>query len=227
MTPTIISNLEEILDAAKLSDESLVLYGVSWDDYINLLDETPEQRYPKFTYYNGVLKVMGKQGTLHENISRFLYNLILLTSLIMRVKAVPVGSMSLVSKRRSKGVDPDESFYIQNADKVTFKTALFDDEKDTPPDLVIEVDETSKSTEKFTIYADFGIREFWRFDKKSLKIYELDEFSSYREIDRSVAFPILSVEILNEFLARRANGDQFNALLDFENWLREQTQQQN
>ena len=225
MTATIILKPEDVLNAARLSDEPLVLYGVGWDEYMALLDETPEQRYPKFTYYNGVLKIMGRQGTLHENISRFLYNLILLTSLITRVKAVPVGSMSLVSKRRSKGADPDESFYIQNADKVTFKTALFDDEKDTPPDLVIEVDETSKSAEKFAIYADFGIREFWRFEKDVLKIYELDEFGSYREIERSIGFPILSVEILNEFLTRRAKGDQFAALLDFENWLREQTTQ--
>jgi Uma2 family endonuclease len=226
MTPT-ISNFKEILDAAQTSDEPLVLYGVGWDDYIGLLDETPEQRYPRFTYFNGVLKIMGKQGTLHENISRFLYDLIRLTSLVLRIKIIPVGSMSLVSKRRSKGADPDESFYIQNADKVTFKNALFNDEKDTPPDLVIEIDETSKSTEKFTIYADFGIREFWRFDKNRLKIYELDEFGSYVEVERSVAFPILSIGILNEFLARRTNGDQFNALLDFEKWLREQTQQQN
>lgn len=224
MTPTVISKLDEILAEARQSDEPLVMYGVSWGDYMSLLDETPEQRYPRFTYYNGVLKVMGKQSFLHENIARFLHNLIMITSLNLRVKAIPSGSMSLVSKRLSKGANPDESFYIQNADKTPNKKTLFDDKKDTPPDLVVEVDESSKSTEKFVIYAAFGIREFWRFDKNTLKIYELDEFGSYLEVQQSVAFPILTVEILNEFLERRAKGDQFDALIDFENWLRKENQ---
>lgn len=223
MTPTVTVNLEEMLTQAQLlCGDSQVLYGVSWHDYQQLLDLTEGRTYPKLTYYNGVLKIMGKQGTLHENISRFLQLLVMNTALILRQKAIPVGAMSLVSKRLSKGADPDESFYIQNADQVKFKKTLFDDEKDVPPDLVIEVDESSKSSEKFAIYAAFGIKEFWRYDQNQLKIYELDEFSNYREISQSIAFPILSTELLNEFLTRREQADQFDALLDFESRLREQ-----
>lgn len=225
MTPTVISKFDEVLAKARQSDETPVLFGVSWEEYMSLLDETPEQRYPRFTYYNGVLKIMGKQSVLHENISRFLQLLIMNTAFFLRRKAIATGSMSLVSKKLGKGSDPDESFYIQNAGKAPNKKTLFDDKKDTPPDLVIEVDESSKSTEKFMIYAAFGIREFWRFDKNALKIYELDEFGSYLEVQQSVAFPILTGSILNEFLQRRATGDQFDALIDFEEWLREQTEQ--
>ena len=224
MTSMTAINLEEILIQARLSEEPLVLYGVSWDDYQGLLDLTEGESYPRLIYYNGVLKIMGKQGTLHENISRFLQLLLMSTALILRQKAIPVGAMSLVSKRRSRGADPDESFYIQNADKVKFKKTLFDDQKDTPPDLVIEVDESSKSEEKFAIYADFKVKEFWRYDNNELKIYGLDELGNYREIVSSIAFPILSVQILNEYLIRREQGDQFEALLDFEKWLRAQTE---
>lgn len=221
MTPAVVSKIDEVLAEARQSGEPLVLFGVSWDDYMILLDKTPEQKYPRFTYYNGVLKIMSKQSFLHENIARFLYDLIRITSLILRVKTVPAGSMSLVSKRRSKGADPDESFYVQNSDKTPNKKTLFDDKKDTPPDLVIEVDESSKSDEKFMIYAAFGIKEFWRFDKNALKIYELDKFGSYLEIQQSVAFPNLTVEILNEFLTRRLEGEHFETLVEFETWLRE------
>lgn len=204
-----------------MSDEPLVLYGVSWNDYEHLLDLTKGQKAPRLTYFNGVLIIMGFNSFVHENVSRFLYNLVLITSLVLRIKAVPSGSMTLKSKRRRKGAAPDESFYIQNADKFPNKKTLFDDQKDTPPDLLIEVDESSKSTEKFPIYADFGIKEFWRFDKGILSIYALDDFGSYIEVEKSIAFPILTVELLNEFLERRADGDQFAALLDFEKRLRE------
>ena len=173
MTPTSVVSLNEILDAACSSDEPVVLYGISWDDYMSLLDQTPAQKYPRFTYFNGVLKIMSKQGFWYENTDRFLYDLIRLTSLFLRLKVISSGSMSLISKRRSKGADPDESFYIQNADHAPNKRKLFDDQTDFPPDLVIEVDESSKSTEKFTIYADFRIREFWWVEKDFLKIYEI------------------------------------------------------
>jgi Uma2 family endonuclease len=165
MTLTVTSKAEEILRQAQNRQDWTVFYGVTWDEYIELLDLTPEQRYPRFTYYNGVLKVMGKQGFFHESTSRFFNDLIRIASLILRLKVISTGSMSLVSKRLIKGADPDESFYIQNAHKTPNKKTLFDDEKDTPPDLVIEIDESSKSSEKFIIYAEFGIKEFWRYDK--------------------------------------------------------------
>ena len=216
--------MEEILAEAKLKAEPLVLYGVSWDDYQELLDLTEGQNSPQLTFYNGVLKIMGKHGFLHENISRFLYDLVRIVSLVLRVKMIPSGSMTLVAKKYGKGAEPDESFYIQNAYRFPNKRTLFDYEADTPPDLVIEIDESSKSSEKFAIYADFGIREFWRYDKNQLKIYELDEFNNYREVVESIAFPILTAQILNEYLARREQGEQFEALLDFEDWLRAQTE---
>ncbi len=224
MNPTTTVNLQEILTHAGLSEEPLVLYGMSWDDYSELLDLTEGQNYPKLTYYNGVLKIMGKHGFLHENISRFLYDLVRIVSLVLKVKVISSGSMTLLAKKIGKGAEPDESFYIQNAACFPLKKTLFDYEADTPPDLVIEVDESSKSGEKFTIYAEFGIREFWRYDKNELKIYGLDELGNYREIINSIAFPILSTQILNEYLTRREQDDQFEALLDFEKWLRLQTE---
>lgn len=225
MTPTVISKVDEILAEARNHGEWFTVYGVSWDEYIELLDNTPEQRYPKFTYHNGVLKIMGKQGFFHESTARFLQTLIMTTAFFLKRKTIATGSMSLVSKRLSKGADPDESFYIQNAHKTPNKKTLFDETKDTPPDLVVEVDESSKSSEKFTIYAEFGIKEFWRHDKNTLKIYELDDSDAYREIEQSIAFPVLTTEILNKFLQRRADSDQFEALVEFEAWLREQQNQ--
>ena len=214
------TNLQGILTAARASDEPIILYGVGWDVYQAMLDLIGEQRYPRLTYANGVLKIMGNASSTHENTSRFLYDLIRITSLVLRIKVIPAGSKLLKSNRRRKGAQPDESFYIQAAANFPNKKTLWSDGRDAPPDLVIEVDETSKSIEKFAIYADFGVKEFWLFDVGELAIYTLDEVGSFVQAAHSRALPILTTRILNDFLTRRHAGEQFEALLDFEEYLR-------
>ena len=215
--------IAEVLDLKEiLSDvvpgETKVLYGVSWEDYLELCEAIVGEINYKISYNRGILKIM-VQGFRHDNKSRFLNNLITMTCLALRMKMIPAGSMTLISKKVRKGADPDESYYIQNYGKASFKKELFDDETDTPPDLVIEVDETHKSDDKFEIYAAFGIKEFWLYDDELLRIFELSERGEYLLRANSIALPILTAQILTEFLNRSQKEDQFDVLLDFENWL--------
>lgn len=202
-----------------IPNETKVLYGISWEDYIEFSKATLEQTHLKTSYNRGILKIM-VQGFRHDNKSRFLHDLIRQTSLTLRVKAIAAGSMSLISKKVRKGADPDESYYIQNYARASFKKELFDDETDTPPDLVIEIDESHKSDDKFEIYAAFGIKEFWLYDDEVLRIFELSERGEYLLRKNSLALPILTAQILTEFLNRSQTEDQFDVLLDFENWLK-------
>lgn len=224
MTPTAVAKWEDVFSQALRREQPLVLYGVSWDEYAELMEAYLDKTNLRFTYYNGVLKIMG-QGTLHENISSFLHSLVTITALFFRIKTISVGSMTLMSKRHGKGAEPDQSFYVKNAGKLKIKKTLYDHEKDTPPDLVIEVDESHKSDDKFAIYADFGIKEFWRYDEKVLKMYELDELGVYQEIEKSISFPVLTTGVPNDFLNHRESKDEFEALLDFESWLQKQIEQ--
>ena len=212
-------NIEELL--ADITPENpKILYGVSWEDYVELTENLLEQTHIKTSFNRGILKIM-VLGFKHENESRFLHDLIRQTSLVLKIKTIPAGSMSLISNRVRKGADPDESYYIQNYDRASFKRELYDDETDTPPDLVIEIDETHKSDDKFEIYAAFGIKEFWLYDAEILRIFKLAETGEYLLSKNSLALPILTAEILTEFLNRSQREDQFDILLDFEKWLQE------
>jgi Uma2 family endonuclease len=217
MTTTPILHLEDILAEVK-SNETQTFYGVSWDDYVEFSQENLDKTNLKISYNRGILKIMG-QGLRHENLSRFLNNLVLIVSLTLQVKVIPAGSMTLISNKARKGADPDESYYVQNAHRVTFKKELFDDENDTPPDIVVEIDDSHKSDDKFEIYAAFGIKEFWLYDTKQMRIFELMETGEYLLSENSIALPILSVEILTDFLNRSQTEDQFNVLTDFQTWL--------
>jgi Uma2 family endonuclease len=86
---------------------------------------------------------------------------------------------------------------------------------------VVEIDEIHKSDDKFEIYAAFGIKEFWLYDAEILRMFELSEKGEYLLIEKSISLPILTAADLTEFLNRSQSEDQFEVLLDFENWLQE------
>ena len=132
-------NLEKIIADIKL-EQPTVLYGVSWEDYLEYTKATLDNSQYKITYNRRVLKIMGL-APKHENISRILDRLVALTGLFFGKNVVPAGSMTLVSNKLRKGADPDESYYIQNAHLANIKDKLFDDATDTPPDLVVELTE--------------------------------------------------------------------------------------
>ncbi|MDQ3747624.1 MAG: Uma2 family endonuclease [Acidobacteriota bacterium] len=219
MPATVTLDIEELL-ADVTPDNPKVLYGVSWEDYLELTENLLEETHVKTSFNRGILKIT-VLGFKHDNESRFLHDLIRQTSLTLKTKVIAAGSMSLISNQVRKGADPDESYYIQNYDRASFKRELYDDKTDTPPDLVIEIDETHKSDEKFEIYAAFGIREFWLYDARVLRMFELSETGEYLLIGKSIALPVLTTAILTEFLNRSQSEDQFEVLLDFEKWLQE------
>lgn len=221
MDVTVTLNPQEILAEVTPENPTKTLYGVSWEDYVQFVNDTLGETNLRTSYNRGVFKIMGNAFT-HENLSRFLHDLVRLTSLILRIRVISAGSMSLISDRVRKGVDPDESFYIENARRANFKDKLYDDETDVPPDLVVEIDRTHKTDDKFEIYAAFGIKEFWLYDGEFLRILLLSKTGEYLSAEKSSALPVLSAEILSEFLRRSQREDQFEVLQDFEKWLTEQ-----
>jgi Uma2 family endonuclease len=83
------------------------------------------------------------------------------------------------------GVEPDNCFYFQNEPAIRGKLDL-DLMVDSPPDLAIEIDITSKSLDRMPIYARLAIPEVWRFDQGALKIYHSDG-QEYVEHETSLA----------------------------------------
>jgi len=214
-----ILDIEEIL-AGITPGTPKILYGVSWKDYVELSEATLDKTNLKISYNRGVLKIMG-QGFNHENISRLIDRLITITGLFLNENIVPAGSMTLISNKVRKGADPDESYYIQNAQLASFKDELFDDETDTLPDLVVEIDKSHSSDDKFEIYAAFKIREFWLYSRQTLHIFLLSETGEYLKAEKSEALPILTAKILTDFINRAQKEEQFRVLRDFQDWLQE------
>ena len=96
---------------------------------------------------------------------------------------------------------------------------------DPPPDLVIEVDITSGSLDKFPIYAQVGVPEVWRYDGQRLRIYVLTA-ERYVESDASLALPLLTSTRLSEALAQSKTLKRTALLRSFRTWVRQERRRQ-
>ncbi len=98
-----------------------------------------------------------------------------------------------------------------------------------PPDLAVDIDITSSSLDRFSIYADLGIPEIWRYDGQALTIYGLQN-GGYKQRDRSLAFPQIAAVDITHFVSLRfpdhdaQPGLAENSLIrQFRQWLNRQS----
>ena len=198
------------------SGRTVLLTGISWAEYEKFLNAFWEKTNLSLAYDNGRLEIMPKSQK-HEDYSRSVYNLLLAYCEYFDIKLESRGSATFKQEFAKKGVEPDECFYIQTADKIIGRKISA---KDFPaPDVAVEIDLTTESLDKFPIYAALKVPEVWIYDGKTVSFYEL-EAENYRRISHSRALPKLEAEKLAEFLEISRTSGQTFALKSFRAWLR-------
>ncbi len=213
---TIAPGYREIAETLS-PEQTLVLNNASWEDYEEISGDFDDARGFRLIYNNGKLEIM-TVSVRHEYYAEFLKQLVGVLSLQLRKQVLFFGSATMKKRVLLKGCEPDAQFFVSRAELVS-GNIKFDIGK-IPPDIVVEIDVYHTSEEKFEIYAAFGVPEFWLYDEKVLKIYRL-ESNNYKEIESSLELPDLTAELLTDFLNRSQTEDQFELLMEFENWLRE------
>lgn len=191
--------------------------GIDWETYEAISEELGEASPVHLTYHDGILTIM-PITKLHERLVRLLERLLGIVSLVTGAEIVPVGSATLRSKSRSLAVEPDLSFYLGQLPSVA--DAGVEDEIDRPPDLVVEVDINHSSNEKFGVYAEFGVPEFWHYDNEEIQIFILSANGEYESAERSSVLPVIESRALSQFLERGiSEGRQAALLSDFQKWI--------
>lgn len=114
------------------------------------------------------------------------------------IEAEDLGSTTFRREDLQRGFEPDSCFYIQNEERVWGKTRI-DLTVNPPPDLIVEIDMSSPSLDKFSIYARLGVPEVWRYDGNRLTIFEL-RGEEYAEAAGSNALPPLTSNALTRFV---------------------------
>jgi Uma2 family endonuclease len=192
------------------AEHRVILHNTSWVTYERLLKERGESRVPRFAYDRGELEIMSP-STEHESIAYYIGLLVALFAEEAGVDLYGAGSTTFDREDLERGFEPDACFYVRNAERVRGKPRI-DLSLDPPPDLVIVVDITSPSLDKFPIYARAGIPEIWRHDGERLAIFEL-RGEEYNEVAESKILRPLTSEGLSGLIAQSSS-------LDIVTWMR-------
>ncbi|XZN90433.1 MAG: Uma2 family endonuclease [Microcoleus sp.] len=201
-----------------LGEKRVVFRDISWEGYQQLLKIFGDRRAARLIFDRGTLEIT--MPLEQHEFSRCLIELlirILVVELGLKIKTM--GSTTLDRSDLERGAEPDNAYYIQNQPLVAGRTV--DLATDPAPDLVVEVDITHTDINKLALYASMGVPEFWRYNGREWRIYQLEN-SDYLEVSVSPTFPILPKEKLYEFLAA-AQLDEVEAEVNFRNWVKEMT----
>jgi len=178
-------------------EQRILLSNISWETYERLLADHLDSSVPHFTYDRGLLEIMSPNPE-HEKINRTINLLVEIVAEEMGLDTENLGSTTFRREDLERGFEPDTCFYVQNEERIRGKTRL-DLTVDPPPDLVIEIDITSPSLNKFPIYAKIGVPEIWRYNGEKIAIFRL-EGEGYVEVPESATLTPVSGEVLSSFV---------------------------
>lgn len=192
-----------------------VFYDVDYQTYADLIEKYPERRNPRLTYDRGILEVMPLPE--HDNTDRVIKEIFLDLAFNFEIDYSSYGASTQTRERMRRGFEPDSSFYVgENAEPMRYRDRFL--ENDPPPDLVIEIDVTHSSINKFALMADFGVKEIWMYESKNLKTLLLEE-GEYVERDESGIFPKVSSEVLNQFIESSREKSRIEWRKEIREWV--------
>ena len=210
-------------DASVLSTKTgqrVILHGISWETYEQLLSDFQDSHAAHFTYDRGALEIM-VLSFKHETVNRTLAQLVSVIAEEMQVDIINAGSTTFKRRDLARGFEPDSCFYIQNEGRISGKAEI-DLDTDPPPDLIIEIDITSPSLNKFPVYAHIGVPEVWRYDGTRVTFFILagEEYETALE---SRALPALTSSVAADFLEARTQLKSTVWSRQLRDWARQTT----
>jgi len=202
---------------ATVPSNCMVLQGVSWTTYQALTRDLESEPGKRLTYDRGTLEIMAPLPP-HERYKSRLSRMVEVTTEETETEIASLGSTTWKREDLQKGLEPDACFYIQNEGAIRGKDEI-DLSQDPPPDLAIEVDNTSSSIDRMAIYAALGVPEVWRFEGESLTIFCF-KAGEYRSQEQSQVLPLLQREDMLRFLQASQEMGETSWVREFRKWVR-------
>ena len=200
-------------------EQHFVFRSVDWSTY-SALQQALGERHLRLAFDGENLEIM-TVSLLHDFLSRLLGRFLVVLTEELGLPLRSAGSVTLDREQINRGLEPDECFYIIHEPLVRGKEEL-DLERDPPPDLGMEIDVSRSSLNRLAIYAALKVPEVWHYDGENLFIYQLDALGRYQLSNRSKYFPMVPMEAILEFLARRNEMDENSLVKLFRVWVKDQ-----
>ena len=172
-------------------DTRIVIAGVTWDDYENLVDALGERENCRVAFDGEDIEMM-TLGPFHERQRSRLELFIAFVASELKVRSQPMGSTTWRRRDLARAIESDLCYYFDPA-KLAAVTAAADSDDigDYPnPDLTVEVDVSPPKIDRSGIYAALNVPEFWRARKRSVSIEQLGPDGKYVPVPRSRFLPV-------------------------------------
>jgi Uma2 family endonuclease len=204
--------------AALEEDEIVLLQNISWDTYERLLEELGEQNL-RLTYDNGDLAIMAP-SLPHEVSKSILGRMLETISYELSIPIKSAGSTTWKKKAKRRGLEADESYYVQHESQMRSKEEV-DLRRDPPPDLAIEVEVTHYPLDRLEIYASLKVPELWLYNVNTNRVrVVMLKNKKYVEVKESGAFPMIRATELEPFLAQVGKLDETSLMQKVGQWAR-------
>jgi Uma2 family endonuclease len=197
--------------------QHFVLTCVPWESFEKIADALSEH-HVRLAYDRGTLELMSPQP-IHEQYKTHFGRLLDVLAEELDIPVVAAGSTTFRKQAVERGVEPDECFYLGSAAKVQdWRTLNLD--RDPPPDLAIEIENTTSCVDRMAIYAALGVREVWRFDGTTLQANQLSG-EVYVLVSASPNLPYLPLEEIPPLIRQAVQvGDARAVLRAMRAWVR-------
>jgi Uma2 family endonuclease len=206
-------------DRADFEQRGVMWSDIGWKGYLTLLKLRGEHAFPRMVYLDGTVWLMTTSFP-HERIKKRLGMLVMVVVEEVDIPCVPSGSTTFRRKKKNGGVEPDESFYLANEERVRGKAKLHLSE-DPPPDLVVEAVQTHEADAAVEVYRRFGVPEVWICEESGMTILTLQANGEYLGSDTSVSFPFLKAAEVLEWVNRPQTVPETAWLKELRLWVRD------
>jgi len=200
------------------SPDRVVLPNISWQTYQSLIRDFEQEPAIRLTYDRGMLEIRMPLDP-HETYKKLLGRLVEAATEELDIEIRSLGSRTCDRADLARGLEPDQCYYIQN-EALVRGVAQIDLNQFPPPDLALEIDITSSSINRLSIYATLGVPEVWRYNGQTLTILSWQN-GEYLSLDRSIALPLLNAEDLVRFLALRNAIGETKLVKQFRRWVKD------
>lgn len=200
------------------SPDRVILPHISWQTYQSLIKDFEPEPALRLTYDRGVLEIRMPLDP-HETYKKLLGRLVEAATEELDLEIRSLGSRTWNREDLARGLEPDQCYYIQN-EALVRGVEQIDLNQCPPPDLAIEVDITSSSINRLSIYAALGVPEVWRYDGQTLTILSL-QHGEYVSQERSAALSVFKAEDIVRFLALKNTIGETSLIKQFRQWVKD------
>jgi Uma2 family endonuclease len=200
ISPRAIPSLDELFAWTSEPDHRVVIHGVDWAFYEQLVDSIPDGTHLRIDYDGKDVELMAP-SPLHDGDKKLFGQLVEAIAQELEIPYKSAGSTTWRRLEVARGLESDECYFFDPGKLAAIAEARArrsNKMADYPnPDLGVEVDISPSKIDRPGIYAALNVSEVWRYDgeRDDVIIERLGEDGLFHSVERSAFLPILATEI--------------------------------